>query len=158
MMNRIYFLDLPLLPNSCFKWREVFQRDGEVRIPSTFRVFDNAVELARRLQPCQDRFSVPFIVTSWYRTAEANRRAGGSSDSLHLSGAAVDFYPAYPASKASMFQELVKYLDETWEGGLGVYPQHIHCDIGSRRRWGLCPSTEKEICLTPVREWSNSFA
>ena len=129
-MTKIYFLDLPLLPNSCFKWREVFQKDGEVRVPSTFTVFDNALELARRLQPYRDKFGVPFIVTSWYRTPEANRRAGGASNSLHLSGAALDFYPT------SKFQEVASYLNETWDGGLGVYAQHIHCDIGSRRRWG----------------------
>lgn len=123
------FFDLPIFPGSNFFWREVFQRDSEVRVPDSFRVFDNAVELARRLQVYRTRHRVPFVVTSWYRTPEANRRAGGATNSLHLTGAALDFYPA------GKFKEVAEDLDRNWEGGLGIYTGHIHVDLGPRRRW-----------------------
>lgn len=123
------FFDVPIFSGSNFYWREVFERDGEVRVPSTFEVFDRALQLAKNLQPYRERFGVPFVVTSWYRTPEANRRAGGAPNSLHLTGGALDFYPA------GKFQEVAEELRKSWPGGLGIYPGHIHVDLGPRRRW-----------------------
>lgn len=125
------FFTLPIFCSSSFTWGEVFVKDGEVRFPSDFAVFTNALRLAKRLQPFRNRACTPFIVTSWFRTPEANRRAGGASHSLYLSGSALDFYP----SRSDKFNQIAKDLEQNWTGGLGIYPDFVHVDIGPRRRW-----------------------
>lgn len=57
--------------------------------------FDHPEEMQpvflRLLDNIRDIADIPFYITSDYRTPEDNKRVGGSSTSLHMKGAAVDF-------------------------------------------------------------------
>ena len=78
-----------------------------------------------------------LMVSSGYRSKTTNARAGGAQKSQHLAGKAADFRVlgvpmevAYDVISYCMDQGLID------QGGLGLYPKHIHYDIrGERSRW-----------------------
>lgn len=49
-----------------------------------------AADLAERVSRLVDHLGIKPIISSGFRTTEANRKAGGSRSSAHLSGEAVD--------------------------------------------------------------------
>jgi len=72
----------------------------------------------------------PIVVTSGHRCAEHNRAVGGVNSSLHICGMAADIQssdlePEPLASLAAGFGA----------GGVGLYPRHVHVDVGEKRRW-----------------------
>lgn len=54
-------------------------------------ILANLVETAKRMEDVRALLAHPILVTSGYRSAEVNRRVGGSPTSAHLQGHAVDF-------------------------------------------------------------------
>ncbi len=122
------FLDSPIVPSGSFTWREALRGDEGIRWPPLLDVVEEIYKLARLMQPYRERSGIPWRVTSWYRTPEANKRAGGVPNSLHLWGAAVDFEPARNRN------QVIEILSD-WPGGFGIYPTHLHLDTGARARW-----------------------
>lgn len=54
---------------------------------------------AMRLEAVRELLDKPIIVTSWYRSPKVNWLVGGSENSAHIAGDAVDFKcPAYGAN------------------------------------------------------------
>ncbi|MBL8510647.1 MAG: DUF882 domain-containing protein [Betaproteobacteria bacterium] len=70
------------------------------------------------------------ILSSAYRTSETNHRAGGSVDSYHLEGRALDGW-----MDGISLQTFAKTLLYARAGGVGVYRKHIHWDDGPFRYW-----------------------
>src|SRR5699024_4417121 len=66
-----------------FKLREFACKDGS----NLVKVDKN---LLNKLQALRDRIKRPIIITSGYRTESHNRKVGGSKNSQHLYGKAVD--------------------------------------------------------------------
>lgn len=112
-----------------FTWGEATK--GLTRIPTSWRVTQNIIRVAQKLQKLRDNeFNCnPVIVTSWFRDPVSNQKAGGVSNSKHLEGHAVDFYVS------GMNIREVQRLLQDWEGGFGSYSTFVHLDLGSRRRW-----------------------
>lgn len=54
-----------------------------------YSILSSAAELARALDQIREEFG-PFSPNSWYRCEELNKAVGGSSNSHHLTGSAVD--------------------------------------------------------------------
>ena len=55
-------------------------------------IYKNATDLAERLSRLEVSLGkLPFVMSSGYRTAQANSAAGGAANSHHLSGRAADF-------------------------------------------------------------------
>lgn len=52
----------------------------------------NAADLAERVSRLLDFLGVKAAISSGFRTREANAKAGGSKNSAHLTGQAVDLY------------------------------------------------------------------
>jgi uncharacterized protein YcbK (DUF882 family) len=48
------------------------------------------VAFAEMIQELRDYYNKPMNVSSWYRTPAFNKKVGGSSNSAHLDGRAVD--------------------------------------------------------------------
>jgi len=98
----------------------------------------NAIELAYELQAIRNSWKKgAIIVTSWFRDSETNRRVGGVANSQHLTGGAVDIYPAYGSGL-----DFEKFLDEiAWKDkhlGLGQVSGRgfTHLDLRPGRvRW-----------------------
>lgn len=65
----------------------------------------------------------PFEVTSWWRSEDSNRQAGGESYSQHLVGFAADLVP-----KVGSLQQLAGDLGQV--GLIPVlYPGHVHVQL-----------------------------
>jgi len=89
--------------------------------------------LVPRLNHLVDSGGIP---TSWYRTPDANARAGGSLDSQHLFGFAADFVPG--ATSWLLLRDQARRI------GLIAVPEsdHLHVQVfpaGTLRAAGLFP-------------------
>ena len=76
-----------------FTYGEFFSGDrklGKKSIEPPQEYFEYVMACAEQLQNIRDLIKVPIIITSAYRTDDWNRRVGGSKNSLHLRGLAVD--------------------------------------------------------------------
>lgn len=66
----------------------------------------------------------PYRITSGLRTAQQNQKAGGVSDSSHLSGLAVDLRAN--DSRERFF--IIRGLIAAGFNRIGVYDHHVHVD------------------------------
>ncbi|WP_299081673.1 D-Ala-D-Ala carboxypeptidase family metallohydrolase [uncultured Paraglaciecola sp.] len=75
----------------------------------------------------RERFG-PLVVTSGYRCPQHNVNVGGSSDSYHVKGMAIDL-----KSPTVSAVELYRYMDNKYprQYGLGLYKTFIHVDCRS---------------------------
>lgn len=90
-------------------------------------------ELIGVLKSIERHYGKRVVVTSGYRSPKGNRRAGGSSRSLHMYCAAADVQIDGVGK-----WELAKYLRSMPNrGGVGTYchTDSVHIDIGSKRDW-----------------------
>lgn len=73
---------------------------------------------------------IPIAVPSGYRTKAHNKNIGGSKDSYHMKGLAVDIVP----KGISLRKLFIKATKIKGVGGLGWYEDsHIHIDIRKNR-------------------------
>jgi hypothetical protein len=87
--------------------------------------------LIEALQAIRDRYGVPVIINSGYRSVEHNRAVGGSPNSQHIHGNAADF-----VVRGVCPLQVFRDLDPTWSGGLGRYNTFTHIDVRpNRTRW-----------------------
>ena len=125
-------LDASIITNGNFTWAEATR--GGARMPPNQATVEAIVRIATLAQQARDRIGRPFLITSWYRPAEINRRVGGASRSRHIVGDAIDFYCAGLTGN-----QVYWALDPWWPGGLGRYgkfPSLVHIDArGSKARW-----------------------
>jgi len=111
-----------------FTWREVTM-DG-TRTWKSEQLTWNAIALAKELQKLRNRLGRQFLITSWYRTPEANKAAGGVPGSLHLVNLAADIKIAGYRTGTGMADAIGE-----WPGGIGVYSNRVHLDLGDKKRW-----------------------
>ena len=125
-------LEASIVPNGSFTWAEATH--GGTRMPTNQATVNAIVRIATQAQQARDRIGRPFLVTSWYRPPEINRRVGGASLSRHIVGDAIDFY-----CNGLSGNQVYWALDPWWPGGLGRYsrfPYLVHLDARSyRARW-----------------------
>lgn len=107
-----------------FKLREFACKDGS----NLVKVDKN---LLNKLQSLRDRIKRPIIITSGYRTESHNRKVGGSKNSQHLYGKAVDIKVSGMSP-----QTLLKHAEAVGFTGIGLYKWGIHVDVRKNRaRW-----------------------
>lgn len=89
--------------------------------------------LLEKLQKLRDYLGVPLIINSAYRCDERNRQVGGSRNSLHKEGKAVDIsLRTIPIG----INELEELAEEIGFDGIGKYYTFIHLDTrGYPARW-----------------------
>ncbi|MEM9164516.1 MAG: D-Ala-D-Ala carboxypeptidase family metallohydrolase, partial [Cyanobacteria bacterium P01_F01_bin.4] len=125
-------LDASIIPNGNFTWAEATR--GGTRMPPNQATVDAMIRIAQLAQLARDRIGRPFIITSWYRPPDVNRRVGGASRSRHIVGDAIDFYV-----NGLSGNQIYWALDPWWPGGLGRYRRFSrlgHIDArGYRARW-----------------------
>lgn len=102
-----------------FKLREFQCKDGnnQVKLDSV---------LLNKLQKFRDRLGVPLTINSAYRTPEYNKKIGGSPNSQHMLGAAVDVSIRNINMK---IESIAKIAEEIGFTGIGLYDTFIHLDV-----------------------------
>ncbi len=120
--------DLDKGPSPRLSWRELGCRDG-TPYPEEWRR-SRALVLARVFERIRAYVGGPIQVNSAYRTREYNAQVGGSRNSQHIEGRALDL--AVPGDLALFEFQAIVLPFARWGGsplrGLGVYPSFIHID------------------------------
>lgn len=94
--------------------------------------FKNMQILAKNIfQPIRDYFSVPFGVSSGYRSEALNKAIGGSKSSQHCKGEAIDIDRDYgnDPNNSEVFHYIKDNLDYDqliWEFGTEQNPNWVH--------------------------------
>lgn len=78
-----------------------------------------------RLDVARNKAGVPFVITSGFRSPEQNSLIGGSPNSSHLKGLAVDLNVVDSLHRFYV----VKGLIETGFNRIGIYDRHVHVDV-----------------------------
>ena len=102
--------------------------------PTCIELDDRVIEA---LQYIRSYLDTPIIVTSTLRTPTGNALAGGSSNSQHLYGRAIDFtFPDDNYCKVFSFRQLMlqkgdffQNLMELGVRGVGFYKDFVHIDV-----------------------------
>ena len=102
---------------------------SEFQDPTTGEVILNPF-LVRKLQTLRSGLNRPVVITSGFRTLIHNRAVNGAEHSYHLTGDASDIIVAGVSIK-----ELAERAERIGFGGIGIYKNHLHVDVGPRRRW-----------------------
>jgi uncharacterized protein YcbK (DUF882 family) len=132
----------PIFPGCLYTWGDATK--GGNRVPASKLITQGIIELARELMKRHGEGmngGKKVQVNSWYRDPASNSGAGGSSQSAHMDGCAIDM--VFPG----MFGYFQKNLlpESVWNGGAAIMEGvFIHIDLGGisktsprapRRRW-----------------------
>tara|TARA_R110002153_G_scaffold100312_1_gene236224 strand:- start:2013 stop:2396 length:384 start_codon:yes stop_codon:yes gene_type:complete len=115
-----------------FKLQEFNCNDG-TPVPEEY--YANVQELMDNLDVIREHFGYPINVNSGYRTPDYNKAIGGAKNSQHLTASAADIRLNVTPS---VVQKAIKQLMEDGKikkGGLGIYSNFTHYDIGRERTW-----------------------
>lgn len=111
-------------------------KDLTTKIMPTYKYFKDSEivglkpELVSLLDQARDIASIPFKITSGYRTPSQNALVGGVQDSAHETGLAVDLLVADSVSGGKILLALAQVGFKRF----GFYNDgHIHCDIDTTK-------------------------
>ena len=92
-----------------------------------------SLDLLARLVVIRGNLGEPLFITSGFRCGPRNASEGGKPHSFHAYGMAVDIKPL----RDSLFPQFVEIAEQLFEDhGIGYYPNRLHLDMGTKRRWG----------------------
>lgn len=115
-----------------FKLQEFNCKDG-TKVPEEY--YANVQELMDNLDVLREHLGHPITINSGYRSPDHNKSVGGAQKSQHLTASAADIRLNVTTS---IVQKAIKQLMEDGEmkkGGLGIYSNFTHYDIGKERTW-----------------------
>ncbi|MDJ1176119.1 hypothetical protein [Roseofilum capinflatum] len=122
-------LNSRIIDESVFTWRQaIIDNDGyngEKIIPTSPEHIENIKDMAARLQTVQDQLGEDVEILRWYTRRPYNHGLN-PNPITHYTGSGVDIKVAGYTS-----EELYDVLDESWEGGMGLYPVRdgrVHLD------------------------------
>ena len=121
--------DLDKGPSPHLSWRELGCRDG-TPYPEPWKR-NRALVLARVFERIRLEVGAPIRVNSAYRTREYNARVGGSRNSQHVEGRALDLAVPRKLTFGEFCEIVLAVVRRSGSRlrGLGVYPSFIHIDI-----------------------------
>lgn len=112
--------------------------------------FDSGLSnpLRQKLDALRQSWGRDFNLNSGYRDPRYNFLVGGAKGSQHIDGNAADIDTStWTVDDRKRFLDVASKLGF---GGLGVYDNALHLDVGPRRAWG------KDHTSTTIPAWSRS--
>lgn len=98
-------------------------RKGIVNKPTITHLI-NLKEVAKNIfQPCREHFGKPLRVTSGYRSKELNKAIGGSNNSQHSKGEALDMQSTEGYTNRDLFMYIKDHL--SFDQLIGEFPDNV---------------------------------
>lgn len=123
-----HFKSVDDIPEGYWRWPNFAPHEVASKGDGSLIVHEETLDKAQALR---ERVGKPLKINSWYRDPEHNAKIGGSKNSTHLKGQALDIslrghdkWALYEAAKAVGFT------------GFGFYKTFLHVDTGRPRSWG----------------------
>ena len=89
------------------------------------------------LQPLRNAFGKPIRITSGYRSTEVNKAVGGSKNSQHTKGEAVDIVSSDNKQLFDLIKNNFNFDQLIWEYGTDEQPAWVHVSLkktGNRKQ------------------------
>lgn len=121
---------------------DMAKRKGVSNQPTEEHIANMIILAEKIFQPIREHFGVPIYISSGYRSAALNKKIGGSKNSQHLTGEAIDIdMDGHPhVSNVEVFRWIRENLifDQLiWEYGNNSSPDWVHVSYntsGTNRR------------------------
>lgn len=115
------------------------QRLGIDNMPDNETLVTMQVTAQHIFEPLRNHFNEPIYISSFYRSPELNKAIGGSTNSQHCKGEAIDIDDVYSkASNADFFnyiKDKLEFDQLIWEFGDDENPAWVHVsyNLGKNR-------------------------
>jgi hypothetical protein len=115
------------------------QRLGIDNMPDNDTLVTMQVTAQHIFEPLRNYFNEPIYISSFYRSPELNKAIGGSANSQHCKGEAIDIDDVYSkASNADFFnyiKDKLEFDQLIWEFGDNENPAWVHVsyNLGKNR-------------------------
>lgn len=115
------------------------QRLGINNMPDNETLVTMQITAQHIFEPLRNHFNEPIYISSFYRSPELNKAIGGSTNSQHCKGEAIDIDDVYSkASNADFFnyiKDKLEFDQLIWEFGDDENPAWVHVsyNLGKNR-------------------------
>ncbi len=132
-------------------------RKGIVNKPTVTHLISLKAVANNIFQPCRNHFGKPLRVTSGYRSKELNKAIGGSNNSQHSKGEALDMQSTDGYTNRELFMYIKDHL--TFDQLIGEFPDNVgefawvHCSYKEEGNRGEVLIAYKEDGKTKYTKW-----
>ena len=132
-------------------------RKGIVNEPTVTHLISLKAVANNIFQPCRNHFGKPLRVTSGYRSKELNKAIGGSNNSQHSKGEALDMQSTSGYTNRELFMYIKDHL--TFDQLIGEFPDNVgefawvHCSYKEEGNRGEVLIAYKEDGKTKYTKW-----
>lgn len=132
-------------------------RKGIVNTPSVTHLIALKAVANNVFQPCREHFGKPLRVTSGYRSKELNKAIGGSKNSQHSKGEALDMRSTSGYTNRELFLYIKDHLE--FDQLIGEFPDNmgefawVHCSYKEEGNRGEVLVAYKDNGKTQYKKW-----
>lgn len=132
-------------------------RKGIANEPTVTHLINLKAVAENIFQPCREHFGKPLRVTSGYRSKELNKAIGGSNNSQHSKGEALDMQSTEGYTNRDLFMFIKDHLE--FDQLIGEFPDDmgefawVHCSYKTEGNRGEVLVAYKENGKTRYKKW-----
>lgn len=132
-------------------------RKGIANEPTVNHLINLKAVAENIFQPCRNHFGKPLRVTSGYRSKELNKAIGGSNNSQHSKGEALDMQSTEGYTNRDLFMFIKDHLE--FDQLIGEFPDDmgefawVHCSYKTEGNRGEALVAYKENGKTRYKKW-----
>ncbi len=132
-------------------------RKGIANEPTVTHLINLKAVAENIFQPCRNHFGKPLRVTSGYRSKELNKAIGGSNNSQHSKGEALDMQSTEGYTNRDLFMFIKDHLE--FDQLIGEFPDDmgefawVHCSYKTEGNRGEVLVAYKDNGKTRYKKW-----
>lgn len=132
-------------------------RKGIANEPTVTHLINLKAVAENIFQPCRNHFGKPLRVTSGYRSKELNKAIGGSNNSQHSKGEALDMQSTEGYTNRDLFMFIKDHLE--FDQLIGEFPDDmgefawVHCSYKAEGNRGEVLVAYKDNGKTRYKKW-----